>query len=96
MWLIVAHVPVPSSHSTLRSATFEKRGTTTDRLLTRAAAGVASHSTISPISPPSHTDPVSRCSQSSATEIPRGAVCAACPALPEQQDRAGAHERTSE
>ena len=41
MWLIVAHVPVPSSSSTLTSATFENRGTTTDRLLTRSDAPTA-------------------------------------------------------
>ena len=60
MWLIVAHVPLPSRTMTLTSATFENRGTTTDRALIRAEALTALHSTISPINPPSHTDPVTR------------------------------------
>ena len=77
MWLIVAHVPVPSSRNTETNATFENRGTTTDRPATRPDAERLTQRTSSPISPPSQTEPVIRCSQSRITEIPRGEVCAA-------------------
>ena len=72
------------------NATFENRGTTTDRLLTRRDAPTLLHRTISPISPPSQSEPVIRCSQSRITEIPRGEVCAACPALPGNSSTAAA------
>ena len=63
MWMIVAPVPVARSTSTETNATDENRGTTTARTDTRDGAPRGrpprrlSHSTSSPIRPPSQTEP---------------------------------------
>ena len=75
-------MPEPSRSSTETSATFEKRGTATARPGAAEPGGSASPSTSRPTSPPSQTEPAARWIQSSASERPRGAVCAAWPAAP--------------
>src|SRR5579884_1630579 len=77
-----AATPVPNSTITESSATFEKRGTQTVRPASRRAAPRLRHSTSSPISPPTHSEPDATCNPSRTTESARGDVCAACPATP--------------
>ena len=82
MWRMVDPIPLASSSSTETKATFENRGTHTERPATRRPAGRLAHRTRRPTSPPSQIDPETRCSQSNTSERPRGAVWAACPASP--------------
>ena len=82
MWRIVDPMPLASSSSTETNATFENRGTHTESPATRRPAGRLAHRMRSPTRPPSQIEPETRCSQSNASESPRGAVWAACPASP--------------
>ena len=68
-----------AGRSTETNATFEKRGTTTESPATRRPAGRLAQTTSRPTSPPSQIEPETRWSQSSRSERPRGAVCAAWP-----------------
>src|SRR3954464_12627892 len=77
--MIEATTPVAISTVTETNAPRERRGTTTASALTRRAR-VAAASTTSPISPPTHTAPALMCTQSIASETPRGEYCAAGPA----------------
>ena len=68
--------------STDTNAVLENRGTQTERPATRRATGRLRQRTSKPMRPPTHTEPAARWSQSSATDKPLGAVCAACPDSP--------------
>ena len=72
----VATIPVVSRIPTEQNATFEKRGTHTASPGTRRSAGSARQRTRRPTRPPSQSEPEPRCSQSSASDRPRGDVCA--------------------
>src|SRR6266550_8796442 len=81
-WMIEAPTPEPISASTETKAVFENRGTQTMRPATRRATGRLHQSTSSPVRPPIQTEPATRWTQSSATDNPRGEVCAAWPESP--------------
>ena len=82
MWMIVAPMPLASRTITETNATFEKRGTATPSPATRLDLPRPHHRTSSPIRPPIQTEAETRWSQSSRSDSPRGAVCAAWPAAP--------------
>ena len=94
MWLIVAH-DAGAQQQQHRHQRDVREARHDDRQAGDPAAPAArlSQSTSSPISPPSHTEPVIRCSQSRITESPRGEVCAACPAAPGMSSTAAAREQ---
>src|SRR5437764_860082 len=71
MWMTVAITPEAMSSITDTNATLEKRGTHTASPATRLPTARLRHSTSSPMSPPIHSDPATRCTQSSSSERPR-------------------------
>ncbi len=76
-WMIAAIVPDAISAITETNATREKRGTQTESPGMRRSLPNPAPAAISPIRPPTQSEPEATWIQSSATETPRGDVSAA-------------------